>query len=246
MGRQTALPAIYLSASYLQVSSRGRRFATTIKKFVLCARQEDRLEKEEDARRAHEGWTRVKDNRRFRLPDEDAFRPGGVWKPPRSVRSKVLATTTGTPPVFFVSTIGYICFWCCRPMACLKSFGSTPFFVLVVTLTWCILLHDKWGTPVGVFDDCSSSRRRGIAIFSSAGVRFPLDHNLGKKRGRSVLRLKANAWLYSMQTSEVHRSREQKRKLLVLSRLRREGVRHSTSSVQTPTTSFPRALDIRC
>ena len=45
--------------------------------------QDDRLEKEEDARRAHEGWTRVKDTRRFRLPDEEAFRPGGVWKPPR-------------------------------------------------------------------------------------------------------------------------------------------------------------------
>ncbi|CAM9725244.1 unnamed protein product, partial [Ectocarpus sp. 12 AP-2014] len=44
---------------------------------------EARLEKEEDARRAHEGWTRVKDTRRFRIPDEEAFRPGGVWKPPR-------------------------------------------------------------------------------------------------------------------------------------------------------------------
>ncbi|CAM9695763.1 unnamed protein product, partial [Scytosiphon promiscuus] len=44
---------------------------------------ENRLEREEDARRAHEGWTRVKDTRRFRLPDEEAFRPGGVWKPPR-------------------------------------------------------------------------------------------------------------------------------------------------------------------
>lgn len=47
--------------------------------------QDDRLEKEEDARRAHEGWTRVKDTRRFRLPDEEGFRPGGVWKPPRFV-----------------------------------------------------------------------------------------------------------------------------------------------------------------
>lgn len=54
-------------------------------KYHVCLK-DDRLEKEEDARRAHEGWTRVKDNRRFRLPDEEAFRPGGTWKPPRSVR----------------------------------------------------------------------------------------------------------------------------------------------------------------
>lgn len=50
---------------------------------LVVLQQEARLEKEEDARRAHEGWTRVKDTRRFRLPDEEAFRPGGVWKPPR-------------------------------------------------------------------------------------------------------------------------------------------------------------------
>ena len=48
--------------------------------------QDDRLEKKEEARRAHEGWTRVKDTRRFRLPDEPAFRPGGTWKPPRCAK----------------------------------------------------------------------------------------------------------------------------------------------------------------
>lgn len=66
---------------------KNRKIVDCLKK-RLAALQDDRLEKKEEAQRAHEGWTRVKDNRRFRLPDEQAFRPGGTWKPPRSAKRK--------------------------------------------------------------------------------------------------------------------------------------------------------------